>query len=122
MQDQLTWAAQYEDGTTKFQVDITNGDKFAYENIDRDNLKAFTLLKGNLPVFRLIFDGDGQKLVWRRRVEKNSNGETVIAHIVGKKGRFICTVNQDGQAAVANNFKEGDRWLYPPQFKEFEVE
>lgn len=99
------WKAQYNDGTTLFQVE---GDKKnAYEDIDRSKLEVFSIYRKNEdPVLDIIFDGDGDKLVWTRRVRMYSNDSKETFHIVGKKGEFILALTESGRVLARHNFKE----------------
>ncbi len=115
MQDNLRWEAQYNDGTILSQIS-PDGTKNAYEDIDRPKLIAF-LLRNIEEEDRLVFavsfaEGDGHKLIWRRRVQ-NSNGEFLVVHIVGKKHQFVAVV-QDSVTLLVDNFNEDDALLAPP--------
>lgn len=111
---EISWQAQLVNGV-QTQKDTP------YEQIDRDNLKAFNLIKGDEVVFSVPFkDGQGKRLIWRRRVEMTPGGEQTIVHIVGKKGGFVAAVFENSFVLIDDNFSEENRWLYPPQYKEFE--
>jgi hypothetical protein len=45
-----------------------------------------------------------------------------IVHIVGKKGGFVCAVFDDGSILADDKFRDNNNWLYPPQYREYEVE
>ena len=100
---QYLWAARYNDGTSLYQIE---GDEtHAYEDIDRTKLAVFSLFKENGdPVLDIIFDGDGEKLVWTRRVRMTLGAEPQTFHIVGKKGEFISALCEDGRVITRHNF------------------
>lgn len=113
----MRWTAQYKDGSQDVQ-----GPNSSYEDINRENLVAFALHDGTKNVLTIDFsNGDGRSLVWRRRVEQTPGEDSIIIHIVGKKGKYICMVFEDGSVVTVDNFVEGSRWLYPPQFRSNEV-
>lgn len=112
----MQWIAQYKDGSQEKQ-----GPDLSYEDIDRENLAGFGLYNGEKLVIMLDFsNGDGRSLVWRRRVEQKQGEEPVVVHIIGKKGKYICMVFEDGSVVAVDNFVEGSQWLYPPQFRDNE--
>lgn len=123
--DPLQWRAVYVDGELGHQIHPETGEKSSYEQIDRARLGAFHLIRpdGTL-VFSVDFrNGDGHNLVWRRRVIKRSDMEQgIVTHIVGKKGRFVAMVTQDGATLLADNFNAKDALLSFPDAVEGEVE
>jgi hypothetical protein len=113
---QLSWRVHYKN------EDVISQANLAYEDIDRDNLTAFQLFDGEKVVLSVPFKDNGHRLIWRRRIEKQVGGEEKIVHIVGKKGGFVCAVFDDGTFLIDDKFREDNDWLYPPQYREFEVE
>lgn len=98
---QLHWLAQYNDGNQATSEDT------GYSEIDRSRLQCFYLLKDdNRQVVSIIFDDDGEKLVWTRRIFKLNTGEEQVFHIVGKKGQFILAVTPDDEVIARHNFKD----------------
>jgi hypothetical protein len=113
----LTWRATYANG------DVISQENQTYDDIDRDNLTAFQLMKDGLVVFSMPFyEGQGKRLIWRRRIERVVGGEQKVVHIIGKKGGFVCAVFDDGTVLADDKFREDNAWLYPPQYREYEVE
>ena len=112
---QLSWRAIYNNGDQISQNNQT------YDDIDRDNLIAFQLMNGEKVVFSVPFsEGQGKRLVWRRRVEKTIGKPDNVVHIVGKKGGFVAAVFDDSSVLIDDKFREDNNWLYPPQYKEHE--
>lgn len=111
MQDSIQWVAIYDDGILH-QIDH-QGTKHAYEDIDRERIRSFSLIQNNKILFRAHFNGDGKKLIWRRRIQK-TEGEEFIVHIVGKKHQYVACVFQDGTVGVYDNFREDLAMLVPP--------
>jgi len=102
----LQWTARYNDGTSLNQID-TDGTSHAYLDIDRSKLETFILHEGEGTVIKnaVIFDGDGEKLVWTRRTRMTLGEEPQVFHIVGKKGEFILAISEDyGTTIARHNF------------------
>lgn len=105
---ELTWVAQYNDGTQLSQRQ-SDGTKNDYEDIDRSKLEVFHLTneETSVSVLSILFDGDGEKLVWTRRIKMTLGQEPQVFHILGKKGHFILAVSEDTGAILArDNFKD----------------
>lgn len=117
MQD-LQWIAIYNDGEQLCQID-NKGVKHSYEDIDRKRLSSFTIgkpsSKGIIGVFRANFDNDGENLIWRRRVQKTSDDDELILHIVGKKHRYVALVYQTGAVQLYDNFNEENAITSTPE-------
>jgi hypothetical protein len=114
----LSWRVHYNNGDI-----ISQSPDYAYEDIDRDNLIAFQIVDSDKVVFSVpFFDGQGKRLIWRRRIEREVGGTEKIVHIVGKKGGFVCAVFDDGSILADDKFRDDNNWLYPPQYREYEVE
>lgn len=104
----FTWTAQYNDGTTLNQID-PDGSKNAYEDINRDNLRYFSLYAegASEPLLRMVFDNDdGGDLIWTRRVYNIIGGGSNTLHIVGKRNAYVMVVNEDGRVMIRDNFIE----------------
>lgn len=118
MQDKFSWIATGDNDTTLPQIN-KDGTKNSYEDINRENLKTFTLGytndKGILGIFRANFNGDGNKLIWRRRIQKISGQEDVIVHVVGKKHQYVALIYQTGAVEIFDNFNEKNPLLVYPQ-------
>lgn len=112
----LSWKIHYNNNDI-----ISQSKDFGYEDIDREKLTAFQLLEKDKVVLSVPFsEGQGKRLIWRRRVEHSPGGKEKIVHIVGKKGGFVAAVFDDGTMLIDDKFREESNWLYPPQYKEFE--
>lgn len=113
-EDTFRWAATYKDGSVQYQVDPETGEKSAYKDIDRKNLVGFhmILVEANAPFMTIDFsDGDGEKLVWTRRIRAKEGGIVGRVYLVGKKGRFIILLHEDGSTQIVNNFREDNALL-----------
>lgn len=103
---ELKWTAQYNDGTYLKQIS-PDGTKNAYTDIDRSKLKSFILRSQEnvYPEHVVLFDNDGEKLVWTRRIRQTMGEDPQTFHIVGKKGEFISAVSEDtGIVITRHNF------------------
>lgn len=113
----LQWTAKYTDGTTLDQIDL-DGNKSAYADIDRSKLEAFFLhpgIEGVAAIAVVIFDGDGEKLVWTRRVRQTLGREPETFHILGKKGEFILAVSEANNIVMARHNFVDDGLFYEVQ-------
>jgi hypothetical protein len=82
---ELVWLARYNDGSyhTQYNVDGTYRDRYA--DIVRKELKTFELWKPDMKtlILRIHFDTPDKKLIWRRRVFKQSNGTEYFLYLAG---------------------------------------
>ncbi len=92
----MLWRAVYSDGTVLDQYN-GEGKPNGYENIEREKLSQFQLLKEGKVFFSLILE-PGQRLIFRRRVFQNLK-ET--HHI------FLIGWQKDGQQAISYLFEDG---------------
>lgn len=118
MEDIIRWRAIYKDGTILPQY-CKCGFPRGYENIEREKLAAFEIFdktKPNTFIFRLFLE-EGQKLIYRRRVEKDlmSNQIKRVLYLVGWQqkvnGKNIQSVNyitEDGK------IQQAGRWVGKP--------
>ena len=126
----IRWRARYSDGT------YLNQGKNTYETIDRTKLAAFDILKDvedplaqyetEELLFRVWLD-KGQKLIYRRRVEKDLQGGLGIKSemwlvgyqekINGTNKQVINHIFPDGHIQQAGVWKGG-----LPEIKKYEVE
>lgn len=119
-QDRYRWVAEYEDRTKIYQrrINPRTGEEEVnqYEDIDRSRLRVFSLLDhlSGDPHVRIDFRGDGDKLVWTRRVQMMPGEGVIMNHVIGKKGRFVLLVRPTGQIEVMNNFSEHNVLFTPP--------
>lgn len=99
MQDYATWRAIYRDGTALTQ------EQGSYEDIDREQLEAFSLLDHEgYPVITVAFkEGQGKRLIWRRRVV-NKDGLDYHFYLVGKKGGFVALLKPNFEVVINDRF------------------
>lgn len=103
---QAKWVVIYKDRSQHWHLN-NDSDDFFYKDIDREQLEEFVFFLGDKQIMRVDFsDGDGQHLVYLRRVQMIAGqGETEF-YILGKKKRFMCLITASGEISIYNNFKE----------------
>jgi len=114
----ITWIAHYNDGSELRQRNGT--EKATYQDIDRENLAAFTLQMNDQPLVIIDFRDDtnddpeiGRKrLIWRIRHQMDSKGNRVKIHLAGWqrniKGRnvqAIYFVTQNGTVVLGGQWQ-----------------
>lgn len=103
---QVKWAAIYKDGSHHWHLNEP-GDDFFYGDIDREQLMEFALFMDEKQVMTLDFsDGDGDRLVYLRRVQMIPGEGEKSFYILGKKKRFMSLIDESGYITIFNNFKE----------------
>ena len=114
---EIRWRAIYNDGSTLPQYN-EKGEANGYENIDRKGLAAFEIYDLTKPdsfIFRLFLE-EGQKLIYRRRVQKDlmSDKITNVLYLVGWQqkvnGKNIQSINyitEDGEVQQAGRWVGG---------------
>ncbi len=115
----MLWRAVYQDGTVLDQYN-GEGKPNGYENIEREKLSQFQLLKNGKVFFSLILE-QGQRLIFRRRVFKKIK-ETHHIFLVGwqKDGQqAISYLFEDGSVIMAGKWK-GNRMFKAPNLLECE--
>lgn len=122
--DRYIWQANYLDGTSLRQID-SEGNKFAYGDIQRNKLESFDIVDStNDQVMLRVTFTPGDKLIWRRRVEMNpESGVTEVCHIVGKQATIngenrqvvFAFFESDGRTEVSDKFDETHPWFFPVQ-------
>lgn len=78
----FTWRAIYKDGS----VYDYDPDKFNIANVNQDKLNIFQIrdVESTIPLLSIHFDDPRKRLIYVRRVEKNSSlPHPLIQHIVG---------------------------------------
>jgi len=120
------WMARYKNGAVVKQYN-SDGLQVSSDSIDRDQLERFILLNDNKPIVILHLD-DGQKLIYRRRVELVEGQSEIACHIVGWRKKIgeeitqsILFVFEDGHIEAIGDFQENHRWFYQPTLREFEL-
>ena len=117
-EDYALYCAIYKDPATNkvtavHQKELKEQGK-SYEDLDRsDHLVQFQMLRpDNSIVFSVPFkEGQGDKLIWRRRVQQDAAGNIVSFYIVGKKGAFVACLMPDYSLIIDNNFNEDNAVL-----------
>ena len=92
----MFWRAVYSDGTVLEQYNA-QGKPNGYENINREKLSQFQLLKEGKVFFSLILE-QGQRLIFRKRVLQKLKE----IHSV-----FLIGWQKDGQQAISYIFEDG---------------
>lgn len=124
----FTWAAIYHDGTVFPQIDPATGSERSSERIDRKRLSSFILYGHDRnPLFVQHFD-PGHRLIYRRRVEQEPGGQTLIVHLVGwqetayaRDGtpkdyqHMTYAFENDNKIVMAGKWRAEHRWYYPVQ-------
>lgn len=119
------WRATYSDGTTLEQT--TPNGLVSADDIDRRKVVSMTLLRDSSVVVTLHLD-PGQKLIYRKRINKCIGAEDEVCHILGWRQNVnseivqsICYYFEDGRIELAGQFRENHPWFYSPTLREFEV-
>jgi len=108
----LSWKAVYKDGSMLPQL-RKDGKENKYEDIDRDNLEFFELLKGEKLIFKLHLE-PGRRLIVRRRTIGNFFDPSVndVVWLVGwqwnANGRNVqdlAWIFEDGHVELTGRFK-----------------
>lgn len=87
-----------------------------YEDLDRHKITMFKIVRSDGQiVYSAPFDGNGDKLLWRRRRSLNLVGFEQELHILAIANGTVVAVNpQDSSALHAPGFDKNDPMLYPP--------
>ena len=126
----IKWRANYSNGNCLNQY---NEDESVnkYTDIDRSLLESFELRKidkdSNILFFKLILE-EGQRLIFRKRVEIDVDGkQQSIIYLVGWqktiKGENIQAISyvfEDGHVEMAGQWKSDARLFYAPNLIEEE--
>lgn len=116
----ISWLAELRNGVVIPQFDC-NGQAQSSDNIDRSQIKTFSLFDDDRRVLSIHLDHD-DKLIYRRRVEQKETGETQAVYIVGCSNKgYYSFLFEDGRVEIINSFVETDPWFYSPTFREFEL-
>lgn len=81
----------------------------SYEELDRSKIRELQMhhRDGRLLIAIPFKEGQGGRLIWRRRVQMHSDGTSVVFYIVGKRGAFVAMLFENGAVAVDDSFQEG---------------
>lgn len=122
------WLAEYKDGSVVRQHN-DDGSIVSADSIDRDKLKAFSLMNGADCVVKLHIL-EGEKLVYRRRVEQSVGGPERACHIIGTRkylghdgdiAQSTLFVFEGGGIEMISDFQENHPWFYEPKLRDFEL-
>lgn len=113
--DYLHWEAVLEVEPRKFVV-VNQKDYFnkelefrpSYEELPRENLRIFRMVTPEgQTILQIPFkDGQGPRLIWRRRRSVAPGGGEVWFYVVGKKGAFVNVIMPDLSIVSDDNFSE----------------
>ena len=115
------WEARYNDGSTLPQYHA-DGSENRYADIERERLESFALLREDGTVlFRLHLD-PGQRLIFRRRVERQVGGTDRVVYLVGwqqtvngSNVQSMGYVTGDGEIHLAGRWRDDHPWFYSVQ-------
>lgn len=115
-EDYAHYCAIYKDPDTNKVTAVHQKDNgVSYEELDRsDNLIQFQLLRADNQsvIFSVPFKpGQGNQLIWRRRVRQVPGGDIETFYLVGKKGAFVACLLPDYTLIIDNNFNEDNSVL-----------
>lgn len=117
--EKFRWVAYDYEGGSVSQV-AASGQKNSYEDLPHDNIKSFELWdwENNQRVLLVNFK-QGERLVWRRRIQTTGYGPEETCHIVGKIGKngekgILGIFESDGHIEAVGEFLPTSQWFYPP--------
>lgn len=113
-----TFSATYKDGKR-----LTLSPELSYDDLPRDGIDTFEVTTDGGSFFTLKLD-EGQKLIYRKRVEKTMGQPDYVVYLFGwrKDGyQSINYLSQDGVIIQAGKFVDTDPWMYTPTLRGFEV-
>jgi hypothetical protein len=118
----ITWQAVYADHTAnQYNPD---GVQNSYDLLDRKGLTSFNLVNSKGETIVKVPLTVGAKLFYRMRIAfQQKSGSREMVYILGWQSptdRHIWLVHQDGKVESFRNFAENSRWLYAPNFREYE--
>ena len=103
--------------------EILTEHNIVYKDIDRKNVKKFSLKNGDTELYSITLEPE-DSFLYRRRVKTDGSTEEVCYIIakftsVGKKIAFIFP--QSDSLVIKDNFIGNHRWFYPVVTSEFEI-
>lgn len=113
--DYVLWEAVLDMGNAKHHVvhqkDIYNEDlefRPSYEELPREKLRLFRMVTPDgRVVLQIPFkEGQGSRLIWRRRRQAAPGGGEVWFYVVGKRGAFVNIIMPDYSLISDDNFSE----------------
>jgi hypothetical protein len=114
----FTFSAIYKNGNK-----VTLSETLSYDHLDRKNIEFMEVLKDDQP-FLLMKLEDGDKLIYRKRVQKTMGYEDFVVYLLGwhRDGfQSINYISQDGTVVQGGKWNENDSWMYAPKLREYEV-
>lgn len=121
MEDQYLWRAQYADGRVINQIDA-DGTKHAYDELDREQLAAFSLIHkdtGEIALNIGLTDSDEARLfMWTRRTRTQDFKVFTYVHLVAIEGKYVSLLFPDGSVATQTRFSDEEASLFAPVSQE----
>lgn len=113
--DAISWIAHYGSGKVVEQYTKT-GDKHFYEELPREDLIRFDLVRDDGSVVAsVICDDRPELLFWRKRGYIDfKTGTQLPCHLVGKKGEFVALIFPDGRVMMRHKFVADDVYFDEP--------
>lgn len=121
----ITWRAVYDDGSSLPQI-AAGGLRHRYQDIERDRLVCFDLLRGDAVLVRVDMRDDSggslgpKRLIWRMRKELNDKGHRSCVHLAGwqrlvngRNVQAIAYVFDNGAVVLGGQFNDADPLMYP---------
>lgn len=112
------FTAIYKDGKK-----LTLNEEVSYDNLPRDNIECFEVQKDNTPFFLMKLD-EGQKPIYRRRVERVAGGNETEVFLLGWQQNGIQSINyltEDGRIVQGGKWDNSDAWMYAPTIRSYEL-
>lgn len=121
-EDYAVWRSIHEVAPRKFKTyeqkaffdtSLPEEDRPHYELLDRKTLHQFQMLKpdGTIILSIPFKEGQGGRLIWRRRVQMMPGMGVVPIYIVGKRGAFVAAILPDYSIILDDNFDENNALL-----------
>lgn len=114
----MQWVASYKDKTY-----LKSSEGAAYRDIDREKLERFSLISDDQRVIYTLWLDPGQCLIYRRRVFKTVQSETVWylvgwqQTIQGRNVQSIAYLSEDGlRVNLAGKFREDHPLFYSVEY------
>lgn len=103
MDDWAVWRAIYSDGSVINQKEM----QVSYEDLDREKLREFQMLRdGQVVLVVPLKEGQGGRLIWRRRVQVIPGGGHRFFYLVGKRSAFVSVMFDNGAIVTDDNFSD----------------
>ncbi len=120
-----TWRATYKDGTI---LDASKDHDLSVDRLDRKQIEHFELVNQAGKSLMTLHLDPGQRLIYRRRVDKVTGAPDFVCHLLGwqqtvggQNVQSILYVFEDGRIEMAGRFREDHPWFYAPELRRFEL-